>query len=169
LKKKNRTETEAMLERDGYEQFSGTSTKASVTTAAKVGRIVKSIGAILAGLIAVTVLSLGADVLLHAAGIYPPWGEPMSDSQFALATAYRSVFALGGSFVSAQLAPFKPMQHAVALGGIGFLLALLGTIVTWNGGPEYARKWYPITLILISLPGGWLGGKLSTRMRVKNR
>lgn len=158
-----------MLERDGYEQFSGTSTKANFKTTSRLGEIVKSIGAVLAGLVAVTVLSVGADVVLHATGVYPTWGESMSDSQALLATAYRSVFAVAGGFISAQLAPMKPMQHAVALGVVGFLIALLGTILTWNGGPEYGKKWYPITLVLISIPCGWLGGKLNEKMRGNKR
>lgn len=158
-----------MLERDGYEQFSGTSTKANFKSASRGGEIVKSVGAVLAGLVAVIVLSVGSDVVLHATGVYPTWGESMSDSQALLATAYRSVFAVAGSFISAQLAPVKPMQHAVALGAVGFLVALLGTIFTWNGGAEYGKKWYPVTLILISIPCGWLGGKLYEKMRAKNR
>jgi len=158
-----------MREHDGYEQFSGTSTKPNFKNTLRVGEIVKSIGAVLAGLVAVTVLSLGADFLLHATGVYPTWGESMGDSQFALATAYRSVFAVAGSFISAQLAPVKPMQHAVALGVVGFLVALVGTILTWDGGPEYGRKWYPITLVLIAIPCGWLGAKLNEKMRRKNR
>jgi hypothetical protein len=158
-----------MLERDVYEQFSGTTTKTNFRASTRLGEIVKSIGAVLAGLVAVIVLSMGADVLLHATGVYPPWGEPMSDSQLALATVYRSAFAVAGSFISAQLAPVKPMQHAVALGIVGFVIALLGTLLTWNGGPEYGRKWYPITLVIISIPCGWLGGKLHEKTRVQKR
>jgi len=39
----------------------------------------KSIGAVLAGMFATIVLSLGTDVVLHAAGTFPPWGQPMAD------------------------------------------------------------------------------------------
>jgi hypothetical protein len=159
-----------MLERDGYEQFSGNSlVPTNTTTTSRFVAIVKSIAAVLAGLLAVTVLSVGADLIMHATGIYPPWGEPMSDSKFALATGYRMVFAVAGSYLSAQLAPVKPMQHAVALGVVGVVFALIGTIATWNGGPEYGRKWYPITLILISIPCSWLGGKLHQKTSERRR
>ena len=165
-----------MLERDGYEQFSGASSKQPVDASIKVRQqgkfamIVRSVGSVLAGFIAVAVLSTGADLILHATGIYPPWGEPMGDAQFALATSYRSVFAAGGSFVTAQLAPLKPMHHAIALGVLGLLAALIGTIATWNGGPEYGRKWYPISLILVALPCSWVGGKLyELKMRAKEK
>ena len=41
-------------------------------------RTLRSIGAVLAGVLAVIVLSLGTDVVLHATGIYPPWFQPMA-------------------------------------------------------------------------------------------
>ena len=123
-------------------------------------RALRSVGAVLAGLIAVVVLSTATDAVLHSTGVFPPLGTPMSDSQFAFALAYRSIFAVAGSYLAARLAPARPMQHALILGCIGFLLSLLGTIATWNGGPEFARKWYPIALIVTSIPCAWLGGKI---------
>jgi len=52
------------------------------------GTTLRRLGAVLAGLVTLAVLSLGTDVALHASGCYPPWGEPMADALF-LATAYR--------------------------------------------------------------------------------
>ena len=49
-------------------------------TPGKLIRILRSIGAVLIGLIAITILSIGTDLIVHATGIYPPWGQPMSDS-----------------------------------------------------------------------------------------
>jgi hypothetical protein len=46
------------------------------------------------------------------------------------------------------------------LGVIGCLLAILGTVATWNSGPEFGPKWYPIALIVIAIPTTWIGGKL---------
>jgi hypothetical protein len=51
-------------------------------------RILRSIGAVFAGFVVVVVLSLGTDAVLHATGVFPGWGEPMSDALFLLATAY---------------------------------------------------------------------------------
>ena len=51
----------------------------------------RSLAAILAGLAVIFVLSVGTDQILHATGVYPPWGQPMSDSLFGLATVYRIV------------------------------------------------------------------------------
>jgi len=123
-------------------------------------RIGRSIGAVFAGILVVVVLSTVTDLVLHATGVFPPPGQPMSDSLFALATAYRLVFAIAGGYVTAWLAPYRPMQHAVWLGAIGTLLGLAGLLATWDKGPEFGPKWYPIALVVTALPCAWLGAKL---------
>jgi hypothetical protein len=123
-------------------------------------RIGRSIGAIVAGVIVIFVLSLGTDAVLHATGVYPPWFQYMPDSLFVLATAYRCLYSVLGAYLTARLAPHRPMQHAVILGVVGVLLSTLGAIGTWNKGPEFGPRWYPLALIAISLPLSWLGGKI---------
>jgi multisubunit Na+/H+ antiporter MnhB subunit len=123
-------------------------------------RIFRSIGAIFAGLLVIVVLSIVTDVLLHATGVYPPWFQYMSDSLFLLATAYRVVYSVLGCYLAARLAPDRPMLHALILGFIGIVLSTAGAAATWNKGPEFGPKWYPLTLIAISVPLAWLGGKL---------
>ena len=68
----------------------------------------RSAWALFAGFLIVVILSIGTDLLLHATGVFPPWGEPMSDSRFVLATLYRTVYAILGSYVTARLAPDRP-------------------------------------------------------------
>ena len=85
--------------------------------------ILWSIVAVVAGFLVTVILSLGTDSVLHATGVYPPWLQPMSDSLFILASAYRVVFTVLGSYVTARLAPATPLRHALILGGIGFLAA----------------------------------------------
>jgi len=51
-------------------------------------RVLRRIGAVLAGALAVIILSIGTDVVLHAAGVFPPWGQPMVNALFLLATAF---------------------------------------------------------------------------------
>ena len=121
----------------------------------------RSVGAVLAGIVAIFVLSLGVDVILHAAGVYPPFGQPFSGRLCLLATAYRLVFAVAGGYITARLAPNRPMQHALIYGCVGVVLSTAGAIATWNGGPAYGPHWYPIALIAISLPCAWLGGRLA--------
>jgi hypothetical protein len=123
----------------------------------------KSIGAIGAGVLTVFVLSIGTDVVLHASGAFPGWGQPMSDALFALATLYRTLFAVAGGYVTARLALDKPMKHALIYGVVGVVLTIAGTIATWNQGPEFGPHWYPLALIATSMPCAWLGGKLKAR------
>jgi hypothetical protein len=161
-----------MIEQNVFQQSTGRlvqgdNRRVDNTKAKRFSRILRSIGAVLSGLIATVVLSLGTDFLMHATGVYPAWSQPMDDSQFALATAYRSVYAITGSYVSALVASFQPMQHAVALGVVGMVLATKGAITTWNAGPQFARRWYAIALILLSIPYGWLGGKVRVRQLSK--
>ncbi|MFN2565538.1 MAG: hypothetical protein ABR499_11100 [Gemmatimonadaceae bacterium] len=119
-------------------------------------RTLRSIGAVVAGLLAVVVLSVGTDQLLHSTGVYPPWGQTMADSLFLLATAYRVIYGVAGGYVTAHLAPDRPIRHAVVLGVVGVVASVAGAVATWNE-PAYGPKWYPIALGLIALPTSWLG------------
>ena len=124
--------------------------------------IPRSIGAILAGFVFVFILSLGTDQLLHMTGVFPPWGASMVgyDAALLLATAYRIIFGIAGSYVTARLAPGRPMQHALLGGLIGLALSIIGAAVTWNGGPAFGPHWYPLALVVTVLPTAWAGGKL---------
>ena len=123
-------------------------------------RIGRSIGALLAGFIAVVILSLGTDVALHAAGVFPAFGQPMSSALFLLATAYRTVYGIAGSYITARLAPDRPMQHALLGGVIGVVLSTVGAVVTWNKGPALGPQWYPLALVALALSQSWAGGRL---------
>jgi surface polysaccharide O-acyltransferase-like enzyme len=120
-------------------------------------RTLRSIGAVLAGLVAIFVLSMGTDMVLHATGIFPPFGEPMSDALFLLATAYRIVYGVAGSYLAARLAPGRPMRHALALGIVGVVLSTAGTVATWGRGPEFGPKWYALVIIASAIPCAWAG------------
>lgn len=123
----------------------------------------RSVAAVFAGLVAIFVLSMGTDAILHATGVFPPVGQAMSDGFFALATAYRVLFAVVGCYLAARLAPDRPLRHALILGAIGVVLSSAGAAATWNRGPEFGPHWYPLTLIASSLPCAWVGGKLGAR------
>jgi hypothetical protein len=126
-------------------------------------RILRSLGALFAGFVVVVVLSLGTDLALHATGVFPPLGQPMSDALFLLATVYRTVYAIAGSYVTARLAPNRPMQHALLGGAVGLMLATVGAVATWNKGPEFGPHWYPLALVATALPSAWAGGRLYVR------
>jgi hypothetical protein len=122
-------------------------------------RILRSIGAVLAGFLVVVVLSLGTDLVLHAAGVFPPWDQRMSDALFLLATAYRILYAVAGSYVTARLAPHRPMKHALVGGAVGLVLSAVSAVATWNR-PDLGPHWYPLALVATALPCAWAGGRL---------
>jgi surface polysaccharide O-acyltransferase-like enzyme len=124
-------------------------------------RILRSIGAVVAGLLFVIVVTTITDVLMHAAGIFPPVGQAMADSLFLLAIAYRTIFGIAGGYITGRIAPHSPMKHALVLGMIGFVLGTVGTLATWNRGPEFGPKWYAIVVVVIAIPTALIGGKFA--------
>ena len=126
----------------------------------KPSRLGRSVGAVAAGFVATALLSLGTDVVMHATGVLPPWGQVMSDGLFVWATVYRMAFTVLGGFITARLAPRKPMTHVLVLGALGIVAASAGVLATWNRGPEFGPKWYPIALVVTALPCVWAGGAL---------
>ena len=113
----------------------------------------QSIGAVLAGIAAGVVLSLGTDSALRAAGIFAPLGQqpPMSDQLFLLATAYRIVYGIVGSYIIARLAPDRPMLHVLVGGSIGFVVSIVGAVATWNHEPPLGPHWYSLALAVTAL------------------
>lgn len=121
-------------------------------------RLGRSIVAIVAGFLAVVMLSLGTDQALHVLKVYPPWDQPMHEPHLnLLALSYRIVYTILGAYLTARLAPHSPMRHAWVLGFIGLFFGTLGAIVAipMHLGPS----WYPIAIVLTALPCAWLGGK----------
>lgn len=122
--------------------------------------ILKSIGAVVAGFFTVVLFSIGTDLALEAVGIFP---RPDVEGLFvmwmlALAFVYRTLFTILGGYVTARLAPQKPMKHAIILGLVGMVVGTLGAIAAWDLSPH----WYPIALVVAALPSTWFGGKLAT-------
>ena len=126
-------------------------------------RTLRSVGAVLAGALAGIFLSLGTDLLMHAIGFFPPLGQPMASGPLLVATVYRTIYGVIGSYIAARLAPYRPMLHAMVLGFLGFLVSTIGAVVTWNREAEFGPHWYPVALILLALPSAWLGGALCRR------
>jgi hypothetical protein len=122
--------------------------------------ILRSIGAVVAGALAGIILSIGTDMLLRAVGVFPALGQPMSNLLFLLATAYRTVYGVLGAYITARLAPTKPLLHALVLGSLGLVVSTVGAVATWNSVPSLGPHWYPLALIALAIPPAWLGGKL---------
>jgi hypothetical protein len=122
-------------------------------------RLGRSIWAVVAGFIIVVILSVATDAVLHALRVFPPLGQRMSDKLFLIATIYRTVYAILGSYITARLSPDRPMAHALIGGIIGLIVGSVGAEVTWNR-PELGPHWYPLALVVTALPCAWIGGKI---------
>jgi hypothetical protein len=123
----------------------------------------RSFLALFAGFVLVVVLSILMDVILHAAGVYPPLGQPAPDGLLALATIYRTVFGVAGSYLTARLAPFAPMGHALTGGVVGLVLSMIGAVATWGHPEKFGAHWYPVALVILALPTAWVGGKIRVK------
>ncbi len=125
-------------------------------------KTLKSIWAILAGFLTVALLSIATDFVLEKIGIFPSATDQMKYGPatwlLVVALLYRSVYTVLGGYVTARLAPSRPMKHVVILGSIGTIMAILGVIGGWN----LSAHWYPIALAVTAFPLVWLGGKLKT-------
>jgi|SRR5437588_10889529 len=129
-------------------------------TSARPRQLGRSVIALLVGFVVGVVLSLGTDFVLHLVGVFPALGDPVGSKPLLLATIYRTIYSVLACYVTARLAPDRPMGHALAAGAIGFAISTLGAVVTWNKGPAFGPHWYPVVLIVLAMPSAWLGGKL---------
>jgi uncharacterized membrane protein len=123
-------------------------------------RLMRSVVAVIVGAFVGIVLSIGTDLLLRAGGILPAPDQAASSPVLLLATVYRTVYGILGSYITARLAAFRPMAHAMVLGLMGLVANILGTVTTWNKGPAFGPHWYPITLIVLALPTAWAGAQI---------
>lgn len=137
----------------------------SYATTQQPRRIGRSIASVFAGLLTIAVLDNLIDFILHSTGVYPPVGQSMADGLFLLALGYRIVDGVLGCTLTAMQAPNRPVRHALTLGGIGVVLSSLGLLATLGGGPEFGPLWYPLSLVGISLPCAYVGGRLAERRR----
>src|SRR6185312_6529952 len=105
------------------------------------------------------VLSIGTDMVLEKAGYMQI--EPFSFNSngiIALVLICRTVYFILGGYLTAGLAPTRPMLHVMIIGIVGLLMNIAGAISLWNNVPH----WFPVSIILLSYAGVWLGGKLKT-------
>jgi hypothetical protein len=120
--------------------------------------ILKSIGAVCAGIIVGAVLSLFTDMILKNLEIIPRDNLWVGTPVILFVLFYRTIYNILGSYIVARLAPRRPMLHALIVGAIGTIVSIIGALATatMNLGPA----WYAWTLAALSLPSAWLGGKI---------
>ena len=120
----------------------------------------KSIGAVAAGFAALVILSTITDSVLEKTGIMKT--QPFVENPVwlvAIIVLYRTIFNTFGCYLTARIAPNKPTQHAMILGLICVVLTIAGLIAMWDVPP----RWYPISLIVLTLPAAWIGGRMAIR------
>jgi hypothetical protein len=123
--------------------------------------LLKSIWAVVAGFLAVFILSVVTDAILEGIGILPPPDQGLYDTNLLLlALAYRTFYGGVGGYITAKLAPKNAMKHVHILACMGLFFAILGYLGT--RGMDLGPDWYPILLILFTYPSVWYGGKLQT-------
>ncbi len=127
-------------------------------------QIVRSIAAVVAGFVAVVVLANGSDMILAAAAGLQPFAEEQEDGGLpwwvlAVVFVYRPFVTVVGGYLTAWLAPSRPLRHAVVLGVLGVLLSIYGAVSSWGLTPA----WFTVALVVLVLPGTALGGWLRAR------
>ena len=123
-------------------------------------KTVKSILAVLAGFILVVILSVATDAILEKTGIFPPPANGLYITwMLVVALVYRCVYTILGGYLTAVLAPDRPMRHGIILGIIGTVMACIGVVVGW----DLSAHWYPIALVVTALPCTWFGAKLKKK------
>jgi hypothetical protein len=124
----------------------------------------KRLGSVLAGFFLIGLLGYLADTVLQQLGILPiPTEHKFETGHALLALTYHLVFAVLGGFVTARLAPDRPLAHAMVLGILGIAISTLGLIAILM--QDLAPAWYAGALIVFSIPVTWLGAKLAIRSR----
>ena len=124
--------------------------------------MLRSIGAIVAGFLVTSVLALTADAVMIM--LVPDMmrdGRVNGPGILLIMLAYSGLSAVAGGYVSARLAPSRPMLHAMILGGIALALSILAPAMFWSAGPV----WYHAAAVGLVLPSAWLGGTLAESRR----
>lgn len=123
----------------------------------------KGVWAAVAGIAAGFILSIATDILLESTGAMIR--QPFDDNPswlIAIVVIYRTFYTVIGSYITARLSPNNPMKHVMIVGMIGVVIGTVGAIVMWDVPPH----WYPITLVILTLPAAWIGGRIAIRNNI---
>ena len=125
-------------------------------------KMLKGIGAVLAGIVTIVVTHTATDYVLESLGIFTKPDQGFHIIWMVVtATIYRCLYTVLGGYVTAAMAPNRAMFYVLILGLIGVVANIAGAIATIPKG--IGPAWYPIALTVLALPCTWLGGKLRTR------
>jgi hypothetical protein len=120
------------------------------------GGILRSVGAVLAGYIAIGILVVLTDRIWS-------WSVPgfaslsrQPDYYFAITLLTDSVYSAVGGWISVRLAQSRRWQHALGLIVFGELIGIATQIALWSTVPH----WYGLGILILYPAGVWLGAKL---------
>lgn len=121
--------------------------------------ILKGIGAVLLGLIFIVVTHIGTDTILESLRIFPPPDKGFHVIwMLVTASIYRSIFTIGGGYVTAWAAPTPKMRYVIILAAIGLVAGIGGVVFAISQG--FTDTWYPVYLAVSGPVFVWIGGKL---------
>lgn len=119
----------------------------------------------MAGIAFIFVTHAGTDTILETTGIFTPPSAGFHTTWMVITAAlYRSIFLVGGGYVTALVAPEPRMRYVVILAIIGLVLGSIGAIVSIPMG--ITQTWYPIFLAVTGPVFVWIGGKLRVKKAV---
>ncbi len=122
----------------------------------------KSFWAVVAGILTIVALSIATDALLESIGFFPsPTQGLFATHLLVIALFYRTVYAAIGGYITARLAPSKPLKHVTILLVIGMIMGTLGAVAGWS----LSAHWYPISLVVTSGFAVWFGGKAGIKKK----
>ena len=123
--------------------------------------MIRSIAAVLVGLIFTGVLSLGTDWLLERSvpDTFDATGGVSSAGVLALTIAYVALYQVIGSWLAARIAESHRLRHAMIVGVLLLIWALYSALADWSSAPT----WYHLVVLALVLPCAWLGGWLGAR------
>lgn len=122
----------------------------------------RSILAIVVGFVLTGALNMGTSAVLSrvAPEMVPPPGTPnTSTAALLVICAYVALFGILGCYVTARLAPSRPLLHALIMGGIALAMSIPVTISVWNDAPA----WFNVYNLLAVMPYAYIGGTLRER------
>ena len=123
--------------------------------------MLRSIGSVVAGFlfIAIGVNAAGIPLRRMMPEAFDANGGTHDTTALLISFATVAVFAIAGSYLTARLAPNRPMRHALILAACGLVFNVTAAAMTWG----YWPAWYTLVSLALVIPYGWLGGRLRER------
>lgn len=122
----------------------------------------RSILAIVGGFVLAGALNVGTNTVLSRVvpEMVPPPGTPNTNTEaLVVICAYVALYGILGCYVTARLAPSRPLLHTLIVGGLALAMSIPATIAVWNGTPA----WFNVYNLLAVMPYAYIGGRIRER------